>query len=162
MQDIAVRHFQQRARAYLRTTGRFDEDVLSEMVCEYLATGAPAGRDMDLLYLHALDRVRPRVTVNGKRTRSPEVPMELPRDAAGSPPPVVMQVPFASGSVRAMLLLRLVYGFREEEIGQLFGLTESRISQLFGEGKAEVLAGLRPEQDVEFDVPVLEVEWLSL
>jgi hypothetical protein len=161
MDEIAVRHFQQRARAYVRSTGRFDEDVLSEMVCEFLQ-GKTEGMALPYIYLHALDRVHPRTTVHGERQRCREIPSALPETAVAPVRPETVRVPFATGSLRAMLLLRLVYGLREAELGQLFGVTESRISQLLGQGRAEVLAGLRPEREVVFDVPVLEVTWLTL
>lgn len=167
-----VMHFQQRARAYLRKTGRFNEDVLSEMVCEYLATGGPAGRNMDYLYLHALDRVDPRRMVQGERVRGREIPSATvaERTVARAASPLELRDlrgPFAHGTWRALLLLRVVYGFKLAEIGHLFGVTESRVSQVLGSGAVEQLVALLtvgvPEQSrVVFETPPLEVAWLTM
>jgi hypothetical protein len=71
-----------------------------------------------------------------------------------------------TGAWRAMLLLNLVYGWTEREIGLLFGVTESRINQLLGHGRAELLAYGSPWDDLdatrEMPVPDLEVAWLTL
>lgn len=195
MDEIAVRHFQQRAREFLRRKGVRDADLLQEMVCYFLEHQEDTWMSVEIVYHRALDRLDPRhVTRAGRRVRdssrtlSPTGPakvleefhdkaderivflpsgywqdgyasLEALREAAVSPEALTLP---PTGALRAMLLLRLVYGYHEAELGQLFGVTESRISQLLGQGRAEVLAGLRPEREVLFDVPALEVEWITL
>lgn len=164
--------FRARAARYLASkhvSGESREDLLSEMVCYALAH--PETRlCLELVSLQACDRLTPRhvqAGVGRVRDATREVVLEpgvLERQvaAAAGDPDALLELlrRHPSGWLRALLLLRLVHGWTECALGDLFGLSGSRISQLLGDGRAEVLASGAPE--VEGEVPVLEVQWIFL
>jgi hypothetical protein len=133
MTEEDVTQFQQRARAYLRTTGRWNPDVLSEMVLLKLEYGAEKMLDMDLLYLQARDRLDPWVQQQGVRQRrsSRTVAFSDPWEPGGAAllPDPLLQKTIATFPPRPRTIFsRLLEGWTQRDIAQDLGVVESAVS----------------------------------
>ncbi|MGI9296562.1 MAG: hypothetical protein ACR2QC_01525 [Gammaproteobacteria bacterium] len=127
---------------------------------------------MKYAYLNAKDKLDPRRTMpDGERKRMSKYTRSLTQTAEDKPDlmdtiaatdsDVIIEWP-EKGSIRAMCMLRLVYGFSTKEIAILFGVTSSRVSELLAGGRAEVHCGARLHYDMIFEDLSYDVSWIDM
>jgi DNA-directed RNA polymerase specialized sigma24 family protein len=171
MRELNIERFRASAASYLKRRGRYDEDVLSEMVLHALERPEKERIRLDLAYYNARERLAGRVSLQGRRLYrdrltcsldrgNPDSPDESWEHPAPEPPPPLQ--PLVKGELRAMVLLREVWGLSYPEIADLFGVTASRVSQRLGRGKAAVMCGGPPDRDLRFEGLEWDVDWLTL
>jgi hypothetical protein len=170
-EKLNIERFRASAAAYLKRRGRYDEDVLSEMVLHALERPEKEWLRLDLAYYNARERLEGRVSLQGTRfyrdrltvpldSGNPEMEYGSWEHTAPEPPPTVE--PLVKGELRAMVLLAEVYGYSHREIGALFGVSEDRMSRMIGKGKAAVMCGGIPERELCFEGLEWDVDWLVL
>lgn len=175
MIEAELTQMQARVVRFLAARGVFDEDLTQEMLLVLLEREGKAS-NLRWVYLRALDRLNPRIGQHGVRVRrhswesSLDAPLTpdgdadwhavLPLAAAEDLPD--LQALHTTGPLRALLLMRLVYGYSEKELAWIWGVTEGRISQLLGGGRSAVLCGHVPDHDLWFGALTWEVQWITL
>lgn len=157
--------FQIKASKFLGRKGITDHDLLSEMVLYYIEKGGRTS--CKYAYLSGFDRLYPRYQIKGEKYRRHLSHAEFDeswmavRDTEPNLKDEVLESIPSIGPYRAMLILKYIYGWKQEEIGHLFGYNQSNVSKMIGRRSLNAIVRDRDSDDLNFDDLTWSVQWIA-